>query len=123
MRSTLSAMMGRRISAKRGPSPVVASAARTLLNKSDNGGRACSRPLCRFLGLYRDPGRVAEVTAGATGASATSSAASSRRRSTSSLCRRPDINRIRPDRVAALNQIGRRLTEDLQERSAASACC
>ena len=49
---------------------------------------ACSRPRCRFLGLYRDP-VVARSRAAATGASPTSSAdASSRPRSTSS-CRRP----------------------------------
>src|SRR3546814_1349291 len=44
-----------------GPHPVVASAAREVLNKSDNERSGVLSTAMSFLGLYRDP-TVAEVT-------------------------------------------------------------
>src|SRR3546814_20549335 len=44
-----------------GPHPVIASAARELLNKSDNERSGVLSTAMSFLGLYRDP-VVAEVT-------------------------------------------------------------
>jgi type IV secretion system protein VirD4 len=44
-----------------GTHPVIASAARELLNKSENGGSGVLSTAMSFLGLYRDP-VVAQVT-------------------------------------------------------------
>jgi type IV secretory pathway TraG/TraD family ATPase VirD4 len=85
--STLRAMMKTAHLGEAGPHPVIASAARELLNKSDNERSGVLSTAMSFLGLYRDP-VVAEVTRAATGGSPTSWAASTRRRSTSS-CRPP----------------------------------
>ncbi|MGA4814790.1 type IV secretory system conjugative DNA transfer family protein [Pseudomonas aeruginosa] len=53
------------------PHPVVASAAREVLNKSDNERSGVLSTAMSFLGLYRDP-TVAEVTSRCgTGASPT----------------------------------------------------
>ena len=59
--STLRAMMKTAHLGEDGPHPVVASAARELLNKSDNERSGVLSTAMSFLGLYRDP-VVAEVT-------------------------------------------------------------
>jgi type IV secretion system protein VirD4 len=92
-----------------GPHPVVASAARELLNKSDNERSGVLSTAMSFLGLYRDPviaavtshsdWRIAELVGG---------------RPTSLYLVVPpsDISRTKPLIRLILNQIGRRLTED-----------
>ncbi|WP_164127373.1 type IV secretory system conjugative DNA transfer family protein, partial [Stenotrophomonas maltophilia] len=59
--STLDAMMKTAHLGDAGPHPVIASAARELLNKSDNERSGVLSTAMSFLGLYRDP-VVAEVT-------------------------------------------------------------
>src|SRR3546814_11937090 len=59
--STLAAMMKTAHLGEAGPHPVIASAARELLNKSDNERSGVLSTAMSFLGLYRDP-VVAEVT-------------------------------------------------------------
>ena len=59
--TTLLAMMTTPHLGKQGPHPVVASAARELLNKSDNERSGVLSTAMSFLGLYRDP-VVAQVT-------------------------------------------------------------
>jgi type IV secretion system protein VirD4 len=70
-----------------GPHPVIASAARELLNKSDNERSGVLSTAMSFLGLYRDP-VVAEVTRRCDWRIADIVGQGIRRRSTSS-CRRP----------------------------------
>ncbi|OBX17698.1 conjugal transfer protein TraG [Erythrobacter sp. QSSC1-22B] len=108
---TLKAMMVTAHLGEAGPHPVIASAARELLNKSGNERSGVLSTAMSFLGLYRDP-VVAKVT----------------RRSDwriADLVESPDpvtlylvvppsdINRTKPLIRLILNQIGRRLTEDL----------
>ncbi|MDQ0249502.1 type IV secretion system protein VirD4 [Sphingomonas kyeonggiensis] len=91
--------------------PVVASAAREVLNKSDNERSGVLSTAMSFLGLYRDP-TVAAVTA-----------ASDWRVEDLVAARHPvslylvvppsDISRTKPLIRLVLNQIGRRLTEQL----------
>ncbi|MEM6554389.1 MAG: conjugal transfer protein TraG [Pseudomonadota bacterium] len=95
--------------------PVVAQAARELLNKSENERSGVLSTAMSFLGLYRDP-VVARVTA-----------ASDWRISDLVEAARPcslylvvppsDISRTKPLVRLILNQIGRRLTEDLPGRN------
>jgi type IV secretion system protein VirD4 len=97
------------------PHPVVASAARELLNKSDNERSGVLSTAMSFLGLYRDPvvarvtrccdWRIADLVAGA--------------RPTSLYLVVPpsDISRTKPLVRLILNQIGRRLTEDLDAKA------
>ena len=59
--STLAAMMKTAHLGESGPHPVIASAARELLNKSDNERSGVLSTAMSFLGLYRDP-VVATVT-------------------------------------------------------------
>jgi type IV secretion system protein VirD4 len=109
--ATLKAMMVTAHLGDAGPHPVIASAARELLNKSGNERSGVLSTAMSFLGLYRDP-VVAEVT----------------RRCDWRIvdlveCPDPvtlylvvppsDINRTKPLIRLILNQIGRRLTEDL----------
>jgi type IV secretion system protein VirD4 len=93
--------------------PVVASTARELLNKSDNERSGVLSTAMSFLGLYRDPvvaqvtrqcdWRIADLTHGA-------------RPATLYLVVPPsDISRTKPLIRLVLNQIGRRLTEDLHD--------
>jgi type IV secretion system protein VirD4 len=91
--------------------PVVASAARELLNKSDNERSGVLSTAMSFLGLYRDP-TVAEVTSDCdwriddlvdTG----------RPVSLYLVVPPSDISRTKPLVRLVLNQIGRRLTEQL----------
>ncbi|PKB14300.1 type IV secretion system protein VirD4 [Novosphingobium kunmingense] len=110
--TTLKAMMTTPHLGEAGPHPVIASAARELLNKSENERSGVLSTAMSFLGLYRDP-VIAEVT----------------RRSEWRIadlvdCKRPvtlylvvppsDISRTKPLIRLILNQIGRRLTEELE---------
>ena len=113
--ATLAAMMKTPHLGQPGPHPVVASAARELLNKSDNERSGVLSTAMSFLGLYRDPvvakvtarcdWRIADIVGGA-------------RPSTIYLVVPPsDINRTKPLIRLLLNQIGRRLTEDLKAKA------
>jgi type IV secretion system protein VirD4 len=64
---SLRAMMTTPHLGKTGPHPVIASAARELLNKSENERSGVLSTAMSFLGLYRDP-VVAQEPAVATGA-------------------------------------------------------
>lgn len=96
------------------PHPVVAQAARELLNKSDNERSGVLSTAMSFLGLYRDPvvaqvtrrcdWRIDDLVSGARPASLYLVVPPS------------DISRTKPLMRLVLNQIGRRLTEDLQAR-------
>ena len=111
---TLRAMMTTAHLGEKGAHPVVASAARELLNKSENERSGVLSTAMSFLGLYRDP-VVAAVT----------------RRCDWRICdlveaehpvtlylvvRPSDISRTKPLIRLILNQIGRRLTEELESK-------
>ncbi|TIX04567.1 MAG: conjugal transfer protein TraG [Mesorhizobium sp.] len=113
--ATLAAMMKTRHLGEAGSHPVVASAARELLNKSDNERSGVLSTAMSFLGLYRDPvvatvtsrcdWRIADIVRGDQPA-------------TLYLVVPPsDINRTKPLVRLLLNQIGRRLTEDLNAKT------
>ena len=113
--STLAAMMKTSHLGEAGPHPVIASAARELLNKSDNERSGVLSTAMSFLGLYRDPvvaevtrrcdWRITDIVGGA-------------RPTTLYLVVPPsDIARTKPLIRLILNQIGRRLTEDLQAKA------
>jgi type IV secretion system protein VirD4 len=113
--STLAAMMKTAHLGAAGVHPVVASAARELLNKSDNERSGVLSTAMSFLGLYRDPvvaevtrrcdWRIADLVTGA-------------RPTTLYLVVPPsDINRTKPLIRLILNQVGRRLTEDLKAKA------
>ncbi|OWZ92271.1 conjugal transfer protein TraG [Sinorhizobium sp. LM21] len=113
--STLRAMMKTAHLGQTGPHPVVASAARELLNKSDNERSGVLSTAMSFLGLYRDP-VVAEVTRRCDWR--ISDIVGSQRPVTLYLVVPPsDINRTKPLIRLLLNQIGRRLTEELQAKA------
>ena len=112
--STLAAMMKTAHLGAAGPHPVIASAARELLNKSDNERSGVLSTAMSFLGLYRDPvvaavtrrcdWRITDIVGGV-------------RPSTLYLVVPPsDIARTKPLIRLILNQVGRRLTEDLQAK-------
>jgi type IV secretion system protein VirD4 len=94
-----------------GPHPVIASAARELLNKSENERSGVLSTAMSFLGLYRDPvaaqvtsrcdWRIRDLVEGAQPTSLYLVVPPS------------DISRTKPLVRLVLNQIGRRLTEDL----------
>ena len=112
--STLSAMMRTAHLGEAGVHPVVASAARELLNKSGNERSGVLSTAMSFLGLYRDP-VVAEVTRRCDWR--IGEIVASERSTTLYLVVPPsDINRTKPLIRLILNQIGRRLTEDLQAK-------
>jgi type IV secretion system protein VirD4 len=112
--STLAAMMKTAHLGEAGPHPVIASAARELLNKSDNERSGVLSTAMSFLGLYRDP-VVAEVTRRCDWR--ITDIVGSKRPTTLYLVVPPsDINRTKPLIRLILNQIGRRLTEDLQAK-------
>src|SRR5262249_48620828 len=112
--TTLVAMMTTPHLGKQGSHPVVASAAQELLNKSDNERSGVLSTTMSFLGLYRDP-IVAQVTRRCDW-----------RISDITGCTKPaslyliippsDISRTKPLIRLILNQIGRRLTEDLHAK-------
>jgi type IV secretion system protein VirD4 len=97
------------------PHPVVASAARELLNKSENERSGVLSTAMSFLGLYRDP-VVAKVTRRCDWRIA--DLVDEERPTTLYLVVPPsDISRTKPLVRLVLNQIGRRLTEDLASKS------
>ena len=113
--STLAAMMKTAHLGSSGPHPVIASAARELLNKSDNERSGVLSTAMSFLGLYRDP-VVAEVTRRCDWR--ITDIVGGERPTTLYLVVPPsDINRTKPLIRLILNQIGRRLTEDLQAKA------
>ena len=94
--------------------PVVASAARELLNKSENERSGVLSTAMSFLGLYRDP-VVAKVTARCEWRIA--DLIETRQPATLYLVVPPsDISRTKPLVRLVLNQIGRRLTEELHAK-------
>ncbi|MGB3339099.1 MAG: conjugal transfer protein TraG [Devosia sp.] len=112
--ATLAAMMKTSHLGEAGPHPVVASAARELLNKSDNERSGVLSTAMSFLGLYRDP-VVATVTSRCDWR--IGDIVGDTRPATLYLVVPPsDINRTKPLIRLLLNQIGRRLTEDLKAR-------
>jgi type IV secretion system protein VirD4 len=109
--TTLNVMMTTAHLGSAGPHPVIASAARELLNKSENERSGVLSTAMSFLGLYRDPvvahvtshcdWRIRDLVEGGQPA-------------TLYLVVPPsDISRTKPLVRLILNQIGRRLTEDL----------
>ena len=113
--ATLRAMMSAPHLGEAGVHPVVASAARELLNKSENERSGVLSTAMSFLGLYRDP-VVASVTARCDWRIA--DLVGSRRPVSLYLVVPPsDINRTKPLIRLILNQIGRRLTEELKASS------
>ncbi|EBV5915239.1 conjugal transfer protein TraG, partial [Salmonella enterica subsp. enterica serovar Mbandaka] len=109
--ATLRAMMDTPHLGEAGVHPVIASSARELLNKSENERSGVLSTAMSFLGLYRDP-VVAQVTARCDWRIA--DLVGSRRPVTLYLVVPPsDINRTKPLIRLILNQIGRRLTEEL----------
>jgi len=96
------------------PHSVVASAARELLNKSENERSGVLSTAMSFLGLYRDP-VVAKVTSRCDWRIA--DLVDSKRPGTLYLVVPPsDIARTKPLVRLVLNQIGRRLTETLPDQ-------
>jgi type IV secretion system protein VirD4 len=97
------------------PHPVVASAARELLNKSENERSGVLSTAMSFLGLYRDPvvakvtsrcdWRIGDLVEGGEPATLYIVVPPS------------DISRTKPLVRLLLNQIGRRLTEELHARA------
>jgi type IV secretion system protein VirD4 len=99
------------------PHPVVASAARGVLNKSDNERSGVLSTAMSFLGLYRDP-TVAAVTSRCDWRIA--DLVNAQHPVSLYLVVPPsDISRTKPLIRLLLNQIGRRLTETLDARSEA----
>jgi len=112
--STLAAMMKTAHLGEAGPHPVIASAARELLNKSDNERSGVLSTAMSFLGLYRDP-VVAAVTRRCDWC--ITDIIGGKRPTTLYLVVPPsDIARTKPLIRLILNQVGRRLTEDLQAK-------
>jgi type IV secretion system protein VirD4 len=112
--TTLNAMMTTAHLGSAGPHPVIASAARELLNKSDNERSGVLSTAMSFLGLYRDP-VVAKVTSRCDWR--IRDLVEGSRPATLYLVVPPsDISRTKPLVRLILNQIGRRLTEDLHAK-------
>jgi type IV secretion system protein VirD4 len=96
------------------PHPVVASAARELLNKAENERSGVLSTAMSFLGLYRDP-VVAKVTRCCDWRIA--DLVDAKQPTTLYLVVPPsDISRTKPLIRLMLNQIGRRLTEELETK-------
>jgi type IV secretion system protein VirD4 len=95
-----------------GVHPVIASSARELLNKSENERSGVLSTAMSFLGLYRDP-VVARVTARCDWRIA-DLVGSGEAVSLYLVVPPSDINRTKPLIRLILNQIGRRLTEELK---------
>ncbi|WP_027155664.1 conjugal transfer protein TraG [Mesorhizobium sp. WSM2561] len=112
--TTLRTMMLTKHLGDAGPHPVVASAARELLNKSENERSGVLSTAMSFLGLYRDP-VVAQVTSRCDWRIA--DLVENAQPTTLYLVVPPsDISRTKPLVRLILNQIGRRLTEDLHAK-------
>ncbi len=113
--ATLTAMMATPHLGKAGVHPVVASAARELLNKSENERSGVLSTAMSFLGLYRDP-VIAEVTRQCDWR--ISDLVTGKQPATLYLVVPPsDISRTKPLIRLILNQVGRRLTEELEANS------
>ena len=111
---TLRAMMTTAHLGAKGVHPVVASAARELLNKSENERSGVISTAMSFLGLYRDP-VVAAVTQRCDWR--IRDLVEAERPVTLYLVVPPsDISRTKPLIRLILNQIGRRLTEELENK-------
>jgi type IV secretion system protein VirD4 len=111
---TLRAMMATPHLGKKGVHPVVASAARELLNKSENERSGVLSTAMSFLGLYRDP-VVAAVTRRCDWR--IRDLVEAEHPVTLYLVVPPsDISRTKPLVRLILNQIGRRLTEELESK-------
>jgi type IV secretion system protein VirD4 len=111
---TLRVMMTTAHLGEAGRHPVIASAARELLNKSENERSGVLSTAMSFLGLYRDP-VVAKVTHHCDWR--IRDLVEGERPTTLYLVVPPsDISRTKPLVRLILNQIGRRLTEDLQAK-------
>ena len=112
--TTLRAMITTPHLGKGGVHPVIAGSARELLNKSDNERSGVLSTAMSFLGLYRDPvvatvtrrcdWRILDLVEGAAPATLYLVAPPS------------DISRTKPLVRLILNQIGRRLTEELEPK-------
>ncbi len=113
--ATLHAMMHTPHLGAAGVHPVVAGAARELSNKSDNERSGVLSTAMSFLGLYRDP-VVAHVTSRCDWRIRD---LTENKHPTSLYLVIPpsDISRTRPLIRLILNQLGRRLTEDLESAS------
>jgi type IV secretion system protein VirD4 len=112
--TTLRAMMTTQHLGEAGTHTVIASAARELLNKSENERSGVLSTAMSFLGLYRDP-VVAQVTRRCDWR--IRDLIEDERPTTLYLVVPPsDISRTKPLVRLVLNQIGRRLTEDLQAK-------
>ncbi|WP_298253113.1 conjugal transfer protein TraG [Bradyrhizobium sp.] len=113
--ATLNAMMTTPHLGASGPHPVIASAARELLNKSENERSGVLSTAMSFLGLYRDP-VIAQVTRHSDWC--IRDLVEGKRPASLYLVVPPsDISRTKPLIRLILNQIGRRLTEDLEAQS------
>jgi type IV secretion system protein VirD4 len=110
---TLRAMMTTPHLSARGVHPVVAQSARELLNKSENERSGVLSTAMSFLGLYRDP-VVAKVTSHSDWRIADLVGAE-RPVSLYLVVPPSDISRTKPLIRLVLNQIGRRLTETLDD--------
>src|SRR5487761_1456122 len=110
---TLRAMMTTPHLGARGVHPVVAQSARELLNKSENERSGVLSTAMSFLGLYRDP-VVAKVTSHSDWRIADLVGAD-RPVSLYLVVPPSDISRTKPLIRLVLNQIGRRLTETLDD--------
>src|SRR5215216_6026167 len=112
--TTLRAMMTTQHLGEAGTHPVIASAARELLNKSENERSGVLSTAMSFLGLYRDP-VVAQATRRCDWR--IRDLIEDDRPTTLYLVVPPsDISRTKPLVRLILNQIGRRLTEELQAK-------
>lgn len=112
--TTLRAMMTTPHLGEAGTHPVIASAARELLNKSENERSGVLSTAMSFLGLYRDP-VVAQVTCRCDWR--IRDLVEDERPTTLYLVVPPsDISRTKPLVRLVLNQIGRRLTEELHAK-------
>ena len=109
--ATLRAMMSTPHLGEAGVHAVIASSARELLNKSDNERSGVLSTAMSFLGLYRDP-VVAKVTARCDWRIA-DLVAGKRPVSLYLVVPPSDIARTKPLIRLILNQVGRRLTEEL----------
>jgi type IV secretion system protein VirD4 len=113
--ATLDAMMTTTHLGDSGPHPVIASAARELKNKSENERSGVLSTAMSFLGLYRDP-VIAQVTRHSDWC--IRDLVEGKRPASLYLVVPPsDISRTKPLIRLILNQIGRRLTEDLEAQS------
>jgi len=115
IQTALRSMQTTRHLGERGVHPVVASAARQLLNMADNERSGVLSTAMSFLGLYRDP-VVAQVT-GASDWRIADLVDGARPASLYLVVPPSDISRTKPLVRLILNQIGRRLTEELSPKS------